>query len=84
MAYWNESGEDVYGVSYRAHATNGNAHARRVILKARLQSTDCGAHGGLAGGSRGNTRAEAAHHQRELALAASNLLQAIPGIEVQG
>jgi hypothetical protein len=24
-ANWNESGEDVYGISYRANATNGNA-----------------------------------------------------------
>jgi len=26
-AQWNESGKDVYEVSYRAHAMNGNAGA---------------------------------------------------------
>jgi hypothetical protein len=41
---------------------------------------DCGAYGGLAGGFKGNTQAEAAHHEQELA----HLRQAIPGIAVQG
>jgi carbonic anhydrase len=54
---------------------------RRVIL---MVHSDCGAYGGLAGGFGGDARAEAAHHQRELVRAATNLLQAIPGIEVQG
>jgi carbonic anhydrase len=54
---------------------------RRVIL---MVHSDCGAYGGLAGGFRGDAKAEASHHQRELALAAANLLKAIPGIEVQG
>ena len=54
---------------------------KRVIL---MVHSDCGAYGGLAGGFGGDARAEAAHHQRELAHAAANLLKAIPGIEVQG
>ena len=53
----------------------------RVIL---MVHSDCGAYGGLAAGFGGDAKAEAAHHQRELALAAANLLEAIPGIEVQG
>jgi carbonic anhydrase len=61
--------------SMRLHGT------RRVIL---MVHSDCGAYGGLAGGFDGDTRAEAAHHQRELVRAAANLLEAIPGIEVQG
>jgi len=61
--------------SMRLHGT------RRVIL---MVHSDCGAYGGLAGGFAGNAKAEAAHHQRELVLAAENLLKAIPGIEVQG
>ena len=61
--------------SIRLHAT------RRVIL---MVHSDCGAYGGLAGAFRGDAKAEAAHHQRELALAATNLLKAIPGIEGQG
>jgi hypothetical protein len=32
-AYWNESGEDVYEVSYRARAANGNACAGGLSLK---------------------------------------------------
>jgi len=61
--------------SMRLHGT------RRVIL---MVHSDCGAYGGLAGGFAGNAKAEAAHHQRELVLAAENLLKAIPGFEVQG
>lgn len=61
--------------SMRLHGT------RRVIL---MVHSDCGAYRGLADGFAGDTRSEAAHHQRELSLAAANLLQAIPGIEVQG
>jgi hypothetical protein len=61
--------------SMRLHGT------RRVIL---MVHSDCGAYGGLAGGFGGNAQAEAAHLQRELALAAANLLKAIPGIAVQG
>jgi hypothetical protein len=55
--------------------------ARRVIL---MVHSDCGAYGGLASGFGGDARAEAAHYQRELDRAAANLLEAIPGIEVQG
>lgn len=54
---------------------------RRVIL---MLHSDCGAYGGLAGGFRGDVRAEASHHERELQRAAANLKAAIPGIEVQG
>jgi carbonic anhydrase len=61
--------------SMRLHGT------RRVIL---MVHSDCGAYGGLAGGFGGDAQAEAAHHQRELARAAANLLETIPGIEVQG
>jgi carbonic anhydrase len=61
--------------SMRLHGT------RRAIL---MVHSDCGAYGGLAGGFGGNAQAEAEHHQRELALAAANLLEAIPGIEVSG
>lgn len=61
--------------SIRLHGT------RRVIL---MVHSDCGAYGGLAGGFRGDTLAEAAHHERELQRAAANLRAAILGIEVQG
>jgi hypothetical protein len=61
--------------SMRLHGTS------RVIL---MVHSDCGAYGGLAGGFGGDAQAEAAHHQRELARAAANLLEKIPGIEVQG
>jgi carbonic anhydrase len=60
--------------SVRLHNT------KRVIL---MVHSDCGAYGGLAGGFGGDARTEAAHHQRELLRAAANLLEAIPGIEVQ-
>ena len=61
--------------SMRLHGT------RRVIL---MGHSDCGAYGRLEGGFHGDVQAEAAHHQRELALAAKNLLEAIPGLEVHG
>jgi hypothetical protein len=61
--------------SIRLHGT------KRVIL---MVHSDCGAYGGLSDGFGGDAEAEAAHHQRELALAAAHLLEAIPGIEVQG
>jgi hypothetical protein len=61
--------------SIRLHGT------RRVIL---MVHSDCGAYGGLAGGFGGDTVAEAAHHERELQVAAANLRKAIPGIDVQG
>src|SRR5271163_1202854 len=60
--------------SMRLHGTS------RVIL---MVHSDCGAYGGLAGGFGGDAQAEAAHHQRELARAAANLAQAIPGLEIQ-
>ena len=59
--------------SMRLHGT------KRVIL---MLHSDCGAYGGLAHGFRGDARAEAEHHQRELQRAATNLLTAIPGIQV--
>jgi carbonic anhydrase len=61
--------------SMRLHGT------RRVIL---MIHSDCGAYGGLDGAFRGDEKAEAAHHQRELQRATDALLQAIPGIEVCG
>ncbi|HTC58246.1 MAG TPA: carbonic anhydrase [Candidatus Sulfotelmatobacter sp.] len=60
--------------SIRLHGT------RRVIL---MVHSDCGAYGGLTEAFGGDAQAEAAHHQRELALAAANLAAAIPGIEIQ-
>jgi carbonic anhydrase len=60
--------------SIRLHDT------KRVIL---MVHSDCGAYGGLADGFGGDAQAEAAHHQRELALAAASLAKAIPGIEIQ-
>jgi len=60
--------------SMRLHDT------KRVIL---IVHSDCGAYGGLAGAFGGNVEAEAAHHQRELALAATYLAEAIPGLEIQ-
>jgi carbonic anhydrase len=61
--------------SVRLHGT------RRVIL---MVHSDCGAYGGLAGGFGGDARAEAVHHERELACAANKLREAIPGLDVQG
>ena len=60
--------------SMRLHDT------KRVIL---IVHSDCGAYGGLAGAFGGNVEAEAARHQRELALAAANLAEAIPGLDIQ-
>jgi hypothetical protein len=60
--------------SMRLHDT------KRVIL---MVHSDCGAYGGLAGAFGGDAQAEAAHHQRELALATAKLAEAIPGIEIQ-
>jgi len=60
--------------SMRLHDT------KRVNL---MVHSDCGAYGGLAGAFGGDVQAEAAHHQRELALAAANLAEAIPGLEIQ-
>ena len=60
--------------SIRLHDT------KRVIL---MVHSDCGAYGGLADAFGGDAKAEAAHHRRELALAAANLAKAIPGIEIQ-
>jgi hypothetical protein len=60
--------------SIRLHGT------KRVIL---MLHSDCGAYGGLAGGFRGDARAEADHHQAELQRAAANLAKAMPGIEVE-
>ena len=66
---------DQIRTSMRLHDT------KRVIL---MVHSDCGAYGGLAAGFGGNAQAEALHHEQELARAATNLLKAIPGIEVQG
>jgi carbonic anhydrase len=59
--------------SMRLHGT------RRVIL---MLHSDCGAYGGLAGGFKGDARAEAEHHNAELQRAAANLKKALPGVEV--
>jgi carbonic anhydrase len=61
--------------SIRLHGTT------RVIL---MVHSDCGAYGGLAGAFGGDTQAEATHHEGELRRATASLLQAIPGVEVQG
>jgi hypothetical protein len=45
--------------------------------------SDCGAYGGLAGGFSGDARLEAECQDKELRLAAANLLRDIPGIAVQ-
>jgi carbonic anhydrase len=56
-----------------------NLHGtKRVILALH---SDCGAYGRLMK-FKGDTAAEAAHHQRELQRAAENLRAAIPGIAV--
>jgi carbonic anhydrase len=60
--------------SIRLHDT------QRVIL---MLHSDCGAYGGLDK-FRGDTAAEAEHHQQELQSAAAALKAAIPGIEIQG
>jgi len=49
----------------------------------RIQYLKVRVTGGLAEGFGGDAQAEASHHQRELALAAANLMKAIPGIEIQ-
>jgi hypothetical protein len=60
--------------SVHLHGTN------RVILTLH---TDCGGYGRLAR-FKGDTAAEAAHHQRELYRAAETLKAAIPSVAVQG
>jgi carbonic anhydrase len=52
---------------------------KRVILTLH---SDCGGYGRLAK-FKGDTAAEAAHHQHELQRAAENVKQAIPGVEVE-
>ena len=59
--------------SMRLHGT------RRVIL---MLHSDCGAYGGLAAGFRGDARAEAEHHNRELRIAVETLRRVVPGVEV--
>jgi hypothetical protein len=61
--------------SMRLHGT------KAVIL---MVHSDCGAYGGLDGGFHGDARAEAAHHERELRVAAAKLVEAIPELEVRG
>src|SRR6202043_1192456 len=61
--------------SMRLHGT------RRVIL---MLHSDCGAYNGLAGGFRGDARAEAEHHNAELRRAAENLARDIPQVTVEG
>jgi len=46
--------------------------------------SDCGAYGGLAGGFGGDARVEAERQDKELQLAAANLLREIPDLAVQG
>jgi carbonic anhydrase len=53
---------------------------QRVIL---MVHSDCGAYGGLAA-FRGDTAAEAAHHEGELQRAAANLKAAFPDLQVEG
>ena len=60
--------------SMRLHAT------RRVIL---MLHSDCGAYGGLDGGFKGDTGAEAEHHRAELNRAAYSLRKAIPNLQVE-
>ncbi len=60
--------------SMRLHGTT------RVVL---MLHSDCGAYGGLAGFG-GDPRAEAEHHTLELRRAAASLLNAIPGLKVEG
>jgi carbonic anhydrase len=60
--------------SIRLHGT------KRVIL---MVHSDCGAYGGLAEGFKGDSQAEAAHHEQELRRANEYLSAAIPGIEIQ-
>jgi len=60
--------------SMRLHAT------RRVIL---MLHSDCGAYGGLATFG-GDAAKEAAHHERELRLAAASVRKAIPDLDVEG
>ncbi|MDP8979321.1 MAG: hypothetical protein M3O35_01880 [Acidobacteriota bacterium] len=60
--------------SMRLHGTT------RVIL---MLHSDCGAYNGLAAGFGGDAHAEAEHHKAELRRAAANLLEDIPGLEIQ-
>jgi carbonic anhydrase len=60
--------------SMRLHGTN------RVIL---MLHSDCGAYGGLASGFRGDARAEAENHHRDLRCAAANLRAAVQGVTVE-
>jgi carbonic anhydrase len=60
--------------SIRLHGTT------RVIL---MVHSDCGAYGGLAAGFGGDARAEAENHRRELQRAATSLLNAIPGLDIE-
>jgi len=59
--------------SIRLHGT------RKVIL---MLHSDCGAYGGLGQGFRGDSRAEAEHHNQELRIAAERLSKALPGLDV--
>jgi carbonic anhydrase len=60
--------------SIRLHGTN------RVIL---VSHSDCGAYGRLEA-FHGDHKAEATHHQRELARAAATLLKTFPALEIAG
>ncbi len=64
---------DQIRTSMRLHGT------KRVIL---MVHSDCGGYGGLAA-FKGDTKAEAAHHEQELRGAATRLAEAVPGIEIQ-
>jgi hypothetical protein len=57
-------------------------HGTRLVIL--MLHSDCGAYGSLEGRFRGDTVAEAAHHEQELKRAAANLKAAIPEVEVQG
>jgi carbonic anhydrase len=56
-------------------------HGTKVAIL--MLHSDCGAYGGLAGGFQGDARLEAECQDKELQLAAANLLREIPGIAVQ-
>jgi carbonic anhydrase-like protein len=54
-----------------------------TTLAILMLHSDCGAYGGLAGGFGGDARLEAERQEKELQLAAANLVREIPGIDVQ-
>jgi len=55
--------------------------AKRVVL---MLHSDCGAYGGLDKGFGGDANAERENHRRDMQRAKSNLLAAIPEVQVDG